>query len=71
MLSGMLEGERHQTFTESYILPIEELMRLIYVVSDCEIAVNEMVIADIIRIIRFIYKYNSTKVGRKNQTDAL
>ena len=68
MLSGMEAGERHHTFTESYFRDIDLLIRPIRLVSDCEIAVNEMVIADIIRIICFICKYNSTKVGRKNQT---
>ena len=54
MLSGMLEGERHHTFTESHILPMEELIRLIYVASVCEIAANEIVSDNIVKNIRFI-----------------
>ena len=54
MLSGMEAGERHHTFTESHILPMEELIRLIYVASVCEIAANEIVSDNIVKNIRFI-----------------
>lgn len=71
MLSGIVDGERHQTFTESYFCAIDLLIRPIRSESDCELAVSDTVIANIIEIIRFICKYNFTKFGRKNQTQTL
>ena len=54
MLSGMEEGDRHQTFTESYFCDIDLLIRPIRSESDCELAVSDTVIANIIENIRFI-----------------
>jgi len=69
MLSGMEAGERHQTFTESYFCAIDLLILPIRSESDCETAVNDMVIADIIKNNRFICEYNFANFGIKNQTN--
>lgn len=57
MLSGMLEGERHHTFTESYFCAIDLFIRPITSELDCEIATNEIVNDNIAKINRFICKY--------------
>lgn len=67
MLSGMEAGERHHTFTESHILPIDEFMRWIYVESVCEIAANEIASDNIVKNIRFICVIQFCEIRNNNQ----
>lgn len=63
----MEAGERHQTFTESHILPIDALMRSMLAEPDCDIAANEIVNDNIVKNIRFICMIQFREIRYNNQ----